>query len=100
MAGAPSEEGTGDVFLRLRADVILYKVEVACVQIEEEVPVSSQKCPAVEVAAESAAGVSEGLLDMVEGLKYVEDLWVLVEKLPGEGGAATGGRKEQDVFPR
>lgn len=51
MAGAPSEEGTGDVFLWLRADVILYKVEVARVQIEEEVPVSSQKCPAVEVAA-------------------------------------------------
>lgn len=51
MAGAPSEEGTGDVFLRLRADVILYKVEVARVQIEEEVPVSSQKCPAVEVTA-------------------------------------------------
>lgn len=37
---------------------------------------------------------------MVEGLKHVEDLWVLVEKLPGEGGAATGGRKEQDVLPR
>lgn len=36
---------------------------------------------------------------MVEGLKYVEDLWVLVEKLAGEGGAATGGCKEQDVFP-
>lgn len=49
MAGAPPEEGTGDVFLRLRADIILYEVEVTCVQIEEKVPVSSQKRPAVEV---------------------------------------------------
>lgn len=51
MAGAPSEEGTGDVFLWFRTDVIFYKVEVARVQIKEEVPVSSQKCPAVEVTA-------------------------------------------------
>lgn len=100
MAGAPPEEGTGDVFLRLRADVILYEVEVTCVQIEEEVPVCSQKRPAVEVTAQSAAGVGEGLLDMVEGLKHIKDLWVLVEELPGEGGAAAGGCKKQNVFPR
>lgn len=99
MAGAPPEEGIGDVFLRLRADVILDEVEVARVQIEKEVPVSSQERPAVEVTAQSAAGVGEGLLDMVEGLKDVKDLWVLVEELPGEGGAAAGGCKEQDVFP-
>lgn len=37
---------------------------------------------------------------MVEGLKHVKDLRVLVEELPGEGGAAAGGCKEQDVFPR
>lgn len=88
------------MFLRLGSDVILNKVEVTRVQIEEEVPVSSQKRPAVEVTAQSAARVSEGLLDMVEGLKHVEDPGVLVEKLPGEGGTTAGGRKEQDVFPR
>lgn len=37
---------------------------------------------------------------MVERLKHVEDPRVLVEELPGEGGAAARGGEQQDVLPR
>lgn len=37
---------------------------------------------------------------MVQGFEHVEDLWVLVEELPGEGGAAARGGEQQDVLPR
>lgn len=36
---------------------------------------------------------------MVEGFEHIEDLWVLVEELPSEGGATPSGSKQQDVFP-
>ena len=86
--------------LGLRADVILHEVKVAGVQVEEEVPVGSQQGSAVQGATQPAAGVGEGLLDMVERFKHVEDPRVLVEELPGEGRAAARGGKQQDVLPR
>ena len=100
MAGAAAEEGARDVVLGLWADVILHEVKVTGVQIEEEVPVCSQQGPAVQGATQPAAGVGEGLLDVVERLIHVEDPRVLVEELPGEGRAAARRGKQQDVLPR
>ena len=100
MAGASAEEEACDVVLGLRADVVLHEVKVAGVEVEEEVPVGSQQGPAVQGATQPAAGVSEGLLDVVERLEHVEHPRVLVEELAGEGGAAARGGKQKDVFPR
>lgn len=85
--------------LRLRADVTLHKVKVAGVEIEQEVSVRSQQGPAVKGATEPPAGVSEGLLDVIERLEHIEDPRVLVKELPGEGRAAASGGEEQDVLP-
>ncbi len=100
MAGASAEEGVCDVVLGLGADVVLHEVKVTGVQIEEEVSVCSQQGPAIQGATQPAAGVGEGLLDVVERLEHVEDPGVLVEELPGEGGATARGGKQQDVLPR
>lgn len=88
------------MILRLWIDVILHEVKVTCVEIKKEVPVRTQKCSAVQSATQPAAGVGEGLLDMVERFEHIEDPWVLVEELPGEGRAAPCGGKQEDVLTR
>lgn len=100
MAGTPSKKGARDMVLRLRANVILDEVKVTSVQIEEKVPVCSEQGPAIQGTAHPAAGVGEGLLDVVERLKHIEDPRVLVEELPSEGGATARCGKQQDVLPR
>lgn len=51
--------------LWLWVDVVFHEVKIACVKIEKQVPVRSQKSSAVQSAPQSATGVSESLLDVV-----------------------------------
>lgn len=73
--------------LGLWADVLFHEVEVTVEQVEEEVPVRSQQGPIF----------TEDRLEVHEGLIKVVDSWVLVEKLPNEGGASTSDGHDQDV---
>lgn len=100
MTGAPAEKGACDVVLRLGTDVILHEVKLTSVQIEEKVPVSSQQGTAVQGATQPAAGVGEGLLDVVQRFKHIEDPRMLVEELSGKWGTTACSGKQQDVLPR
>lgn len=85
MTRASTKEGISDMVQGLRADVTLDKVQVAFVQVEQEVSVRPQQRPAVQSTTNPAAGICECLLDVVKRFEHVKDLRVLIEQLSGEG---------------